>query len=87
VGSADEPLVFDPGRWDEMSPRECGYRFIPFGSGQRICIGRHLASLEMKATLARIGQQYDLTTSTELTVSPQMTTQPGGPITVELSRR
>jgi cytochrome P450 len=83
----DDPLTFDPGRWERSSPRERGYAFIPFGAGPRVCIGRHFARLEMKATLAVIGRRYRLETDDELDVTPQMTTQPDDPVTVRLEER
>lgn len=83
----DDPLAFDPDRWTATTPREQGYRFIPFGAGPRICIGRHLARLEMKATLATIGRRYRFDADGPLDVSPQMTTQPDGPVPIHLTER
>ncbi|MFC6728480.1 cytochrome P450 [Natronoarchaeum mannanilyticum] len=83
----DEPLAFDPSRWEDTSPRERGYEFVPFGAGPRICIGRHFARLEMKATLAAIGRRYRLDADDEIDVTPQMTTQPAGPVNVRVTDR
>lgn len=83
----DEPLAFNPKRWEDTSPRDLGYKFIPFGGGPRICIGRHFARLEMKAVLATIGQHYRLMAEDDLEVSPQMTTQPKGSVTVRVADR
>ena len=83
----DDPLAFDPDRWAETTPRERGYRFVPFGAGPRICIGRHMARLEAKATLATIGQRFGLDAEGSLDVSPKMTTQPDGPVPIRLSER
>jgi cytochrome P450 len=52
-----EPEVFDPDRWqDDPLP----YSFVPFGGGYRRCIGFAFATLELKATLARILQRVEL---------------------------
>lgn len=58
----ERPNNFMPGRW--LSP--CQSRllnleaFEPFGIGPRSCIGRNLAELELKMTLARTLYNYDL---------------------------
>lgn len=83
----DDPLAFDPDRWEDTSPRHLGFKFIPFGSGPRICIRRHFARLEMKAVLAAIGRRYQLTAENDIEVFPQMTTQPKGPVTVRVTER
>ncbi|MFC6785806.1 cytochrome P450 [Halobaculum halobium] len=83
----DEPETFDPTRWRSTTPRERGYAFVPFGGGPRICLGRHLAELELKATLATICRRYRLDATGSLSVSPQMTTQPDGPVTVRVRDR
>ena len=54
-----EPKQFKPERFLErqFSPAE----FIPFGGGNRRCLGYALAILEMKLVLATIMSQYELT--------------------------
>ena len=54
-----EPKQFKPERFLErqFSPAE----FIPFGGGNRRCLGYALAMLEMKLVLATIMSQYELT--------------------------
>lgn len=59
----DEPERFDPERFAEGSnqPRN-RHAFVPFGLGQHMCIGQHLAMLEGPLALARIVQRWDLAT-------------------------
>lgn len=83
----NDPLSFDPDRWDETTPRTQGYSFVPFGGGPRICIGRHFARLEMKAVLATIGQKFRLDAEDEISVTPRMTTQPDGAVPIEVHKR
>jgi cytochrome P450 len=83
----DDPGTFDPDRWRDSDPRERGYAFVPFGAGPRVCIGRHFARLEMKAVLAAIGRRYRLEAAGDLTLTPRMTTQPDGPVTVRVRER
>jgi cytochrome P450 len=83
----DDPETFDPERWAETTPREKGYQYVPFGAGPRICIGRHFARLEMKMALVSVLRRYRVRAPEPVTVSPQMTSQPSGPVHVELARR
>ncbi|WP_433934903.1 cytochrome P450 [Sorangium cellulosum] len=53
------PGHFDPGRFAPERARERHpLSFVPFGSGQRQCVGKEFALLEGQLILARILQQY-----------------------------
>ena len=52
-----DPDEFQPERW-QSDPLP--YSYVPFGGGYRRCIGFAFATLELKATLARILQRVDL---------------------------
>jgi cytochrome P450 len=52
-----EPRAFRPERWEAAPPP---YSFVPFGGGYRRCIGFAFATLELKATLARVVQRVQL---------------------------
>ena len=55
------PDLFDPQRWtpeaEQARPR---YVYIPFGGGDRICIGNTFAMMEARLLLATIAQRYTL---------------------------
>jgi cytochrome P450 len=55
----DIPEAFHPERFEPAQiasrPR---HSYIPFGTGQRMCIGRHLAMMEMQLILAVVAQKY-----------------------------
>lgn len=57
-----EPDRFDPERFAEHGVRGSGGRhpfaFIPFGAGQRLCIGRDFAMMEGTLALAMVMQRY-----------------------------
>ena len=64
-----EPNQFKPDRFIEhqYSP----YEFIPFGGGNRRCLGAALAQLEMKLVLATILSHYQLELAENKPVKPQ----------------
>ncbi|KAK8090668.1 cytochrome P450 [Apiospora phragmitis] len=46
------PLKFDPSRW-ERPTQAMKDSFVPFGSGSRVCMGVHLARMELRLATAR----------------------------------
>jgi cytochrome P450 len=71
----DEPERFDPERFVEGSgqPRS-RHAFMPFGLGQHMCVGQHLAMLEGPMALARIVQRWDLATISGREAMPKIST-------------
>jgi cytochrome P450 len=53
-----EPNVFNPQRWETISPSI--YEYNPFSAGSRLCIGAGFAMLEIKIVLAMLLQRYRL---------------------------
>ncbi|KAH6660901.1 cytochrome protein [Truncatella angustata] len=47
-----EPLKFDPSRW-ESPTKAMKDAFVPFGGGSRVCLGLHLARMELRLATAR----------------------------------
>jgi len=57
-----EPRVFRPERWLEgFSEKHEVAKYLPFGTGPRICPGRSLALLEMRVALATLYKNFDVT--------------------------
>ncbi|MEZ4861321.1 MAG: cytochrome P450 [Caldilineaceae bacterium] len=57
----DEPTKFDPERFSaEQSAKRHPFAWIPFGAGQRLCLGRDFAMLEGQMILATVLQQFNL---------------------------
>jgi cytochrome P450 len=57
----DQPEHFDPDRFSSQnSDKVRKGAYMPFGMGQRICIGNQFALLEMAAVLAVMGRQFHL---------------------------
>jgi cytochrome P450 len=85
-----DPERFDPDRFAEGSdqPRN-RHAFMPFGLGQHMCIGQHLALLEGPLALARLARRWDLAPipgrEPEIRISTTMEVKDG--IWLELSPR
>jgi cytochrome P450 len=52
-----EPSTFDPDRFAVDTPR---YAWMPFGIGQQMCIGKHLALLEGQVALAKLCSRWEV---------------------------
>ena len=56
------PFEFDPDRW--LNPQggtpEMKEAYMPFSRGSRMCIGTHLATMELKMILASIVYGWEL---------------------------
>jgi cytochrome P450 len=83
----DDPKSWQPTRWQEMSPQDKGYAFVPFGAGPRACLGRRFARLEATLVLSTIGQQYELDPERPLELTPELTTQPAHRVPVHVQTR
>jgi cytochrome P450 len=56
-----EPETFAPDRWSNGSAQPAPrYAYVPFGAGQRVCIGANFAQLEAMLVLTTISQRYKL---------------------------
>jgi cytochrome P450 len=54
----ERPDAFDPDRWaDGQLARLPRFAYLPFGAGPRICIGRHLAMMELTLVTAAMAQR------------------------------
>eukprot|EP00116_Pleurobrachia_bachei_P012000 sb/3472262/ len=55
------PREFDPERFRNGVPNVDSMTYMPFLSGPRACLGRHVAMVSMKLMLSTIARNYDLT--------------------------
>ncbi|KAI2465630.1 putative cytochrome P450 [Annulohypoxylon bovei var. microspora] len=51
------PLKFDPSRWENPT-KAMKDSFVPFGGGSRICLGLHLAKMELRLATARFFTRF-----------------------------
>ncbi|MGW1075007.1 cytochrome P450 [Streptomyces sp. NPDC002537] len=57
----DNPEAFDPHRFDpELVKQRPKMTYFPFGGGARMCIGNHMALLELRMAVAMISQRFRL---------------------------
>ena len=82
-----QPEQFDPERF--LVPQNRKYAFIPFGTGERICIGSHFALMESQLLLSMIVQRCDLQLldSKEVEIEMAVTLRPKGGIPVRIKWR
>ena len=86
----DNPEVFDPERFQsDKSEKRHKFAYMPFGAGQRKCIGMDFALMEGQLALAMVAQRYTLTKTTENLAEPQLSTtlRPKGGVVVKLEKR
>lgn len=81
-----QPEQFDPDRF--LLPQK-KYSFIPFGTGERICIGSHFALMESQLLLSMIVQHCDLQLldPNEVEIEMAVTLRPKGGIPVRINWR
>ncbi len=85
-----DPEVFDPERFSaERSEKRHKLAFMPFGAGQRMCIGRDFALMEGQLALAMVAQRYEVVPLNPQAAEPQLTStlRPKGGVPVKLIRR
>lgn len=55
----ESPAEFRPERWDgNLAARLPKYAYFPFGGGQRTCIGREFAMLQLLLTLVTLARKF-----------------------------
>ena len=88
----DAPDTFDPDRWlPDRGKRAHQLSFMPFGAGQRQCIGNHMALMEGTLLLAQVAARFEPRLVSPDNVSPDvgvtMTPKNGLPMTVNFRIR
>ncbi|MGA7934058.1 MAG: cytochrome P450, partial [Kovacikia sp.] len=63
-----EPDVFNPHRWETITPTI--YEYNPFSVGPRLCIGAGFAMMEIKIVLAMLLQRYRLQLMPTVKINP-----------------
>ena len=83
----NDPDAFDPSRWVDRDRSADAY--LPFGAGPRRCLGATFARVEAQVVLAELLRRFrfESTDPGGLELSPQMTTQPAGPVPMRVRRR
>ena len=83
----ERPDEFDPSRFSPENRRELPRgAYVPFGGGQRVCIGKRFGQLAVKAVVTRLLQRrrFELVPGYQLRVatSPTLTPKGGLPMTL-----
>lgn len=86
----DEPEAFRPERFVSGAKPPPRGAWLPFGTGPRVCIGQHFATMEMTLVAALLLQRYELrTVPGEPEPEPEfnVTLRPRRPLKLTLMRR
>jgi cytochrome P450 len=83
----EDPLTFEPARWEGPAPAKFAY--FPFGGGSKMCIGEPFARMEAILVIASIAGRYRLQRTGTAPVAPATAAllRPERPIEVEARRR
>jgi cytochrome P450 len=85
-----EPLKFDPDRFaPELSEKRHPMAWIPFGAGQRMCLGRDFAYMEGTLILAMLVQRFNVQPQPGFVAKPKLssTLRPEKGVLVKLQMR
>lgn len=84
------PTAFDPLRFDAASSAgRHPFAWVPFGAGQRMCIGKDMALLEGQLLLTTLARRYDFALAEAAPPQPKLSTtlRPKRPLLMRISRR
>ena len=86
----EDPLTFNPERF-ASGERITPYSFLAFSAGQRNCIGRHFAMIEMKNSLSKLFKNFTITDGNpgenELEMAGNYTAHPLTEVLVKIENR
>ncbi|KAF3496799.1 hypothetical protein DY000_02057794 [Brassica cretica] len=54
----EDPLVFNPSRWEESKSNNASKHFMAFGGGMRFCVGTDFTKLQMAVFLHSLVTKY-----------------------------
>lgn len=87
----ENPTAFEPERFEtEKKKKRHKYAYIPFGAGQRMCIGNNFAMMEMKIVLVLLLQNFHISlakNAPEVVPEPLITLRPKNGILMDVSTR
>jgi cytochrome P450 len=82
----NNPYKFDPLRWerDQIDP----YASLPFGFGQRMCLGKRVAEQEIYLTIVKLVQNFEIEYNEEAPgIKTGLFLAPDKPLNIVLKRR
>ncbi|WP_433654525.1 cytochrome P450 [Nocardia sp. CA-128927] len=85
----NKQIIFPPNDNDESPSARPRYAYLPFGAGQRQCIGLGFARVQAKLILAMLTQRYtfDLAAGARIVPEPTLTLRPQNGLPMIMRRR
>ena len=87
----ENPEDFEPQRFNAAAKKERHKQaYIPFGTGQRMCIGNNFAMMEMKIALAMLLQNFEFSLpedAGEVVAEPLVTLRPKGGLRLNICEK
>ncbi|MAT90013.1 MAG: cytochrome P450 [Flavobacteriaceae bacterium] len=84
----ENPLAFQPERFEKRTSNEHSGHYFPFGAGPRMCIGNNFAMYEMIMTVAQLMKQFRIEpTSKPIEIEPLITLKPKNAMLVFQKRK
>lgn len=84
----DKPEEFDPDRFlPERSHSRDRWQYLPFGGGQRSCVGDHFAMLESTIALATLVRDLEIVSLGEFEIEVGVTSHSACPVLARVTRR
>ncbi|XP_054723171.1 ecdysone 20-monooxygenase-like [Uloborus diversus] len=78
-----EPHRFEPDRWTDPDRKHNPWSILPFGYGNRMCVGKRFAELEMHSALAKLVYRFKLeSTGQEVKCKQAFIVVPSHPISI-----
>ncbi len=72
-----DPETYNPDRFEEINSKELNNYYYPFGAGPRMCIGNNFAMYEMIMTIARVIDEYEISTALKsIEINPLISLKP-----------
>lgn len=73
----EKPEEFMPERWtEEFEHKKHPFQYLPFGAGERTCLGKQMATIEIRTIIAMLSQHFTFELLKPVELQTRITTGP-----------